>query len=122
MRRLLLALLAATLAGCASVDPVPAVTREDVIELARSGADARWIIDRLRETGTFLAVSAGDIIEMHKQGVPQEALEWMQATYVEEVRRRQAMFDQMYYGPCTWRRGYWHHPRFGPRLTPWPGC
>lgn len=122
MRRLAYALLFAVLAGCASVEPVPRASKADIVELARAGADAQWIIDRLRETGTFLALSAGDIIEMHNEGVPQAALDWMQAAYVEETRRRQAMFDQMYYGSCTWRRGYWYHPRFGPRLSPWPGC
>jgi hypothetical protein len=126
MRRLAYALAFAALAGCASVDPVPAVSKAEIVELARAGADAQWIIDRLAETGTLLQLSASDIIEMHQAGVPPEVLEWMQAAHLQEMLRRQAMFDQMYYGRpfgrCAWPPQYGFHPRFGWRVRPWPGC
>lgn len=127
MRRLLAALVIAIAAGgCATLDEAPRVTRQDIIELAKAGADAAWIIDRLKETGTILKLSAGDIVEMHKAGVPAAILDWMQAEYLAEVRRRQAMFDHLYYGgpfgPCGWPPQYVYHPRFGWHVTPWPGC
>lgn len=121
MRRLVLLALALLAAGCASVEPSPRVTREDVVELARAGADAKWIIDRLRETRTVLALTASDFVELHAQGVPQEALDWMQRAQIEELRRRDAVFYGSPYGPCgvSPRAQLWH-PATGWRFNPWP--
>ncbi len=115
-------LLVAALAGCASVDVAPRVTREDVIELARAGADANWIIDRLRETRTVLALTASDIVQMRDGGVPAEVLDWMQAAQIDEIRRREAMIYGSPFGPCGWPPRQVYHPRFGWRFAPWPGC
>jgi len=127
MRRILAAAaLAAALGGCATIEDAPRVAKADIVELARAGADAQWIIERLKETGTVLQLSAADILEMHKAGVPEAVLEWMQAAWLEEVRRRQALQDMMFhggpFGPCGWPPQYVYHPRFGWRITPWPGC
>lgn len=125
MRVLTALLAAALLAGCASVDTAPAVTRDDVVALAKAGADAQWIIDRLRETGTVLALSAGDILAMHRDGVPKEVLDWMQAEQIAEIRRRDAMFGHMGGSPfyrCPFPPQRVFHPRFGWHYAPWPGC
>ncbi len=124
MRAFALALMLAA-AGCAGVEPRPEVTREHVIELAKAGADAKWIIDRLRETGTVLALSAGDIVKMHQEGVPPEVLDWMQAEQIAEVRRREAMFGHRYggsYARCPWPPQRLFHPHIGWYYAPWPGC
>jgi hypothetical protein len=120
--KLVLIVLAAVLAGCASTDPTPRVTRDDVVELARAGADARWIIERLHETGTVLALTASDIVRMRDAGVPTEVLDWMQATHIQEIRRREAMIYGSPFGPCGWPPRQVYHPRFGWRFAPWPGC
>ena len=91
MRTLATAALAlALLAGCATVDPAPRVTKEDLVEL-------------------------------HAQGVPQEALDWMQAAQMHELRRREAM---MYgggpFGPCSWPGRPGWEPRYALRFNAWP--
>jgi len=118
-------LLMLVLSACAGLEPRPEVTKEHVVELARSGADAKWIIDRLRETGTVLMLSAGDIVSMHRDGVPQEVLDWLQAVQIAEIRRREAMFIHMYGDPfarCTWPQHLLFHPRQRWHYSPWPGC
>ena len=114
-------LVLALLAGCATVDPVPRVTKEDLVELARAGADADWIIDRLVETRTILFLSASDLVELHAQGVPQEVLDWMQAAQMHELRRREAMlYGGGPFGPCAWPGRPGWEPRYGWRFSAWP--
>ncbi len=109
------------LGGCATADLAPRVTKEDVIELARAGADAGWIIDRLVETRTILFLSASDLVELHAQGVPQEVLDWMQAAQIHELRRREAMFHgHAPFGPCSWPGRPGWNPRYGWRFSSSP--
>ncbi|MGE0873150.1 MAG: hypothetical protein AB7O31_00600 [Burkholderiales bacterium] len=101
MRTLCCILVAAMIAGCAGMEPRAELTKEQVVELAKAGADANWIIERLRETDTVLWLSAADIIAMHRDGVPQQVLDWLQAEQIAEIRRRDAMFGSPYYH-CPW--------------------
>ncbi len=121
MRRLAIVLAALLVcAGCATTEPVPRVSKEDIVELARAGADARWIIDRLVETGTVLRLSASELVELHAQGVPQEVLDWMQAAQIQDIRRRDALLHGSPFGPCPWPPRPAFHPLYGWRFSPWP--
>lgn len=105
----------------------PTMTQEEIVSLAKSGADAKFIIKRLQETNTVMALSAGEIVKLHGEGVPQEALDYMQAAQMAEIRRREMMFSHMYYGMpfghnCMFPPSPVFHPRFGWRFVPYPGC
>lgn len=105
---LLCSLAVATLfaGGCASVDTRPApMTREEIVQMAQGGAAAPAIIDRLRRTDTVLLLSAGDLVELARAGVPVEALDYLQSVQIAEIRRRD-QFDRLLYSPM--------HPPFGP--------
>lgn len=110
----------ALLGGCATAELAPRVTKEDVVELARAGADAQWIIDRLVETRTVIFLNASDFVDLHARGVPQEVLDWMQAAQVHEIRRREAMLYGDPFGPCAWPPRQAWHPRYGWRFSGWP--
>jgi hypothetical protein len=115
MRKLLLLLAAMTaLSGCATlIDGPPPVTREELVALAKSGAEPKAIIQRLHDTDTVIFLSATEIIALNRDGVPQEVLDYMQAVQMEEIRLREAMFSSMQYGRYT--RDYWPPVRRGPR-------
>ncbi len=114
------------LSGCAIFDPgPPPLTREQVIQLARSGETPAAMVERLEKTRTVLALSASDILQLSSEGVPREALDYLQAAQIEELRQR-ARFNQMLYGPemgpfsrCG-RFGRAPFNRFGSPF--WPGC
>lgn len=110
----------ALLGGCATGELAPRVTKEDVVELARAGADAEWIIDRLVETRTILFLTASDLVELHAKGVPQAALDWMQLAQMQELRRREAMLQGGPFGPCSWPGRPGWEPRYGWRFSSWP--
>ena len=129
--RNLIALLAAlTLGGCAAFDPGPApLTRDEVVQLAKSGVAPAAIIERLQHTRTVLALSASDILQLSEAGVPREVLDYLQAAQIEQLRaelRQRAQFNQMLYGPelspfsrCG-RFGRAPFNRFGSPM--WPYC
>ena len=74
--RALACLLAAVLlvSGCATLSGPPMLTRDDVVRMSKAGESPQAIIDRLRETGTVIALSASDIVTLHQAGVSQEVL------------------------------------------------
>jgi hypothetical protein len=99
-------------AGCATLDdrpPPPAP--EDIVALARSGAPAQEIIRRIQESGAVYPLSASALARLRGHGVPDEVIDYMQRTYVEAVRREEAIRQSLFYGPMF-------HP-YGPRWPPW---
>lgn len=126
--RCLYPLLAAValLAGCATTSPRPApLTREDIVLLARSGATAPEVVQRLKETGTVLPLSATDILQMSEAGVPREALDYLQAAQLADLRQR-LQFERMLYGPEMSpfsRCGRFGRAPFNRLGSPfWPNC
>jgi hypothetical protein len=115
MRKLLLLLAATTaLSGCATlVDGPPAMTREELVSLAKSGADPKAIIKVLHDRDTVMFLSASEIVALNRDGVPTEVLDYMQAVQMEEIRMREAMFSSMHYG--RYWRDHWPPVRRAPR-------
>lgn len=111
------------LGGCAALEPRPApLAREDIVALAKSGAPAKEVIDRLRQTQTVLPLSATDILQLSEAGVPREVLDYLQAAQIADLRQRM-QFDRMLYGPEMSpfsRCGRAPFNRYGPSY--WPYC
>jgi hypothetical protein len=99
IRILTLSMSIALLGACAGLEPgPPPLTSADIVQLSKSGEPPASIVDRLRESGTVLWLSASDIVKLRDAGVPNEVLDYLQAAQMAELRRR-SQFDQMLYGP-----------------------
>jgi hypothetical protein len=120
------------LVGCAGMEQRPEpLSREEIVRMARAGEPAKAIIARLQATDTVMLLSAAEILKLAGEGVPTEALDWMQQAQIAEIRRRDA-FAHMYgggfpgygaFGPCPpgWGARY-GHPAYRLRSPFWPGC
>ena len=70
--------------------PDPRLPLEDLIRLSREGTAAKDIIARIRETGSRYELSASQAIELHRQGVNAEVLDFIQSAREQELRDRMA--------------------------------
>ena len=87
-------------AGCASVaDRPPPPSPEDVVALARSGAPPQEIIRRMQESGAVYPLPASELAKLRERGVPDEVIDYMHRTYLEQVRRDEAFRQSFFYGP-----------------------
>ena len=130
LRRLAIGLSLILLGGCAGMDTrPPPLSRDEVVNLARSGMPPSEIIARLQQTDTVMLLSASEILRLSAEGVPPEVLDWLQQAQIAELRRRDA-FAHLYgfprygaFGPCPpgWRSPFMH-PAYRFRSPYWPGC
>lgn len=104
-RVVLVAAMLATLSACAQFGAKrpPAPTLDEVIAQSKAGIASATIIQRMRESYAVYPLSAAQFGRLHDQGVADEVLNYMQAVYLEEVRREEA-----------WRSRYRYDPWFGP--------
>lgn len=123
------ALLAALVlaSGCATLAGPPMLTRDDVVRMSKAGDSPSAIIDRLRNTGTVIPLTASEIVRLHQAGVAPEVLDYLQQAQFAEMRRREAMLYGLhpyrYYSPfhgCRWGRGFYPYP--GWAMDPWGFC
>ena len=100
------------LGGCATLEKHPnPLGADDIVALARSGANAKQIIDEIFRTDTLISLNAAEVVRLHDAGVPDEVLDYLQARQLEELRWRDRAFGSYWYGPGFYRG-------FGP--CPWP--
>jgi hypothetical protein len=104
------------LGACATVQGPPPPSQEDIVALARSGAPAQEIIRRMHESGAVYPLSASQLARLREQGVPDEVIDYMHRTYIDEVRRDEAMRQSFFYGPMF--PPYYPY-YFGPGRPPW---
>ncbi len=112
-RRLLISFFAAgllasallALSGCATTGarmsgekPQP-IRVAAIVEWSKEGLPAATIITRLRDSETVYRLSARQMIRLHQEGVRNTVLDYMQATYVDAVRRDRRRMDVR-----TWNR------------------
>lgn len=72
------------------------------------------IIQRMRNSGAVYPLSASTFAKLHADGVDDSVLNYMQVTYLEEVRREEA-FRNNHFSPGFWYgHGHGHgHRRSG---------
>lgn len=162
LRPALISTLALSLLGCATAsappDAGPAIARlspeelarllpkpdprlppAELIRLSKEGASAKDIIARIVETGSRYELSASQAIDLHKQGVSSEVLDYIQAArelalrdrvaeeinqreqrHAEQLRREQEQRRNSFY--CDpWWPGYPGWGGFGYPLRPYGG-
>jgi hypothetical protein len=105
------------LAGCATfADRPPPPSPEDVVALARSGAPAQEIIRRMRESGAVYPLPASELARLRERGVPDEVIDYMHRSYIDEVRREEAFRQSFFYGPMF--PPYYGPPYYRPGWPP----
>ena len=83
---------ALTVAGCAGVVPRPdPLSIEQVVQLSRDRVNPAEIIQRMQQSGGFYRLPASDLARLHDQGVADAVIDYMQATYLDAVRREEAL-------------------------------
>ena len=127
MRLLAVSLLgtaAFALGGCAMMGPrmygprPQPVRVASIISWSNANVPTATIIQRIRRSGTVYHVNAGQIVKLHRQGVANAVLDYMQATEIAAIARNRARMDinqwhryndGYYYGGV----GYgWEQPEF----------
>lgn len=89
--------------------------------MSRAGDSPGAIIDRLRQSGTVISLSASDIVKLHQEGVSHEVLDYLQQAQLTEMRHRDALsFGYPPYA-CGWRYGFQPYWSPYPNL-PWGFC
>jgi hypothetical protein len=104
------------LGACATVQGPPPPSQADIVALARSGAPAQEIIRRIRESGAVYPLSGSQLARLSEQGVPDEVIDYMHRTYLDEVRREEAMRQSFFYGPMF---PPYYPSWYGPGRPPW---
>ncbi|HZQ61048.1 MAG TPA: hypothetical protein VFC24_06850 [Casimicrobiaceae bacterium] len=94
MRSALLALVALACVSCVSTEyrNVPAYNRytvEDVLGMAKHGDPPDVIVRRLEQAHGFYPLTASQIVALHDEGMPLPVLDYMQQTYVHQIRREE---------------------------------
>jgi hypothetical protein len=104
---LAIAAAALCLPGCALTAarrPAP-LTVPRIVEMSKAGLPAGEIVRAIRESGTVYRLSASQLVDLAKEGVPSDVLDHMQETYLEAVRRDAAYQEWRYWTPY---RDYWY--------------
>ena len=112
---LLLAVIMLTVAGisgCASLSDEESapVTVPEIISMSKLGEPDYRIINRMRDSGTVYRLKASQLANLKTQGVSDNVINYMQRTYLEAVRRHQALedwnnwseVDGWWYGGYAW--------------------
>ena len=94
--------------GCITVggpQPEP-VTVPQIVEWSRSGVAPEEIIERIRQSDTVYRLEASEYAELEEQGVSAPVLNYMQQTYIDEIRRNSFLQERHYWTPGG--AGYWY--------------
>jgi hypothetical protein len=81
------------------------VTVGQIVAMSRNGTHPDEIIAQIKKSGTVYRLKASQLAEIKAQGVSDEVIDYMQETYLDAVRRNQALEDWSY-----WRMygDYWY--------------
>ncbi len=118
MRRLVILTLAMAAAstGCAIPQRPAPPDPAEVVRMASEKVPAKDIIQRMRDSDAVYRLSASQLARLREQGVPDEVIDYMQGTWLSDVRR-DAFMGMYPYEP--WPPGF--GSMFGPSYWPWRG-
>lgn len=110
-RPCLAALLGAVLvAGCAGLERRPPPTLDEIVEMSRAGTPPQEIVRVLQETRAVYPLTGSQIVGLHKDGVPDPVLDYLQNAYTEAIRwDARWRYESTYW--YWWRDCYYCYPR-----------
>ncbi len=100
------------LSGCAVFESKPPITQEEVVTMVKAGTSPGEIIQKLKASGTIYELSAAELIDLSRKGVPDSILNYMQSTQIQAIRQENARRDFYYPAPYP----YWYDRRY---YYPW---
>ena len=95
-------------------EKLPPVTVEEIVRMNNEKVPVDSILAKMRESGTVYRLSASQLAHLHDEGVADAVVDYMQQTYLEAVRRDQALEDWVHWTFAV--EGYW----YGGRPYGWP--
>ena len=104
------ALLTSLLTGCSTLGVKPAlppVRVPQIVQMSREGIPAQAIIRKMRASRTAYRLTAAQLVQLHKEGVPDSVLNYMQGTYLQAVRHNQRLED---WNRWNFDGGWWYSP------------
>lgn len=104
----------AVLTGCAAFKERPPIPQEGIIAMVKAGTAPGDVIQKLRASGTVYELTATELVELSKKGVPDSVLNYMQSTQIQAVRQEEARRNFYYPSPYPY---YWYDRRHG--YSPW---
>lgn len=103
--------------------PDPKLSLESIVRLSKAGATPQEVIGRIKETGSRYELSASQAIDLNRQGVSPEVLDYIQSAREQALRdriadeinqREAARAEQLKRERQLQRNGYYYDPF-------WPG-
>lgn len=101
--------------------PDPKLPPAELVRMSRENASAKDIIARIRETGSRYDLAASQAIELHRQGVSAEVLDYIQSAREQALRERvteeinqreQRHAEELRREQQLWRHGICSDPRW----------
>jgi hypothetical protein len=68
--------------------PNPKLPLESIVRMSKAGATPQEVIGRIKETGSAYELTASQLIDLNKQGVSQEVLDYIQSAREQALRDR----------------------------------
>lgn len=81
------------------------VTVPEIIQMSRQGVPTGQIVERMRLSGTTYRLQASQLASLHRQGVADSVIDYMQQTYLDADRTRQERADLDYWSEVD---GWWY--------------
>ena len=93
-------MLSAWLSGCAGLgyEKTNPVTVEQIVQMSRDGMPAETIVKQLRDSREVYRLSASQLAKLHDQGVADEVIDYMQATYIQAERGEERHYQSQFCG------------------------
>ncbi len=96
------------LTGCATntqkAPLPPPVTVAEIVQMSGAGVPIFDIIGKIRESGTVYRMKASELAKLRQQGVGDDAIDYMQETYLHAIERDTQLRDANYW--TRWDDGY----------------
>jgi hypothetical protein len=96
MKKITLFISALAWSGCALLavqKPTPPLTFDEIIKWSQDHVAVEDIMVKILKSNTVFKLSSDEIVELRKQGVDSKVVDLMMDTYMEQVRRDQALED-----------------------------
>lgn len=98
----------ALLSGCTSLERRPPPSLDEIVEMSRAGTAPEEIVRTLQETRAVYPLTGSQIVKLHKDGVPDPVLDYLQHTYADAIRwDARWRYESTYW----WRDCFYCYPR-----------